>query len=371
MSKTSSDTNADIADAEIITVESQPAVSSGTGRGSSVLGGLALLVALAAAGGVGWMWQQLKLQDNQRDDVLTELQTKVASAASNASVDEAKAAALAAQQATNLVAQQQQEQASRLQAMRDALEDLHAIRREDWRLAEAEYLLRLASQSVLMGREIRGAQALLRAADEILQEQDSPRWHPVRAAIANDMASLRIAGQFDLQGTYLRLAALETRIPALEAVERGMLGYDVKGANDSVTDEAPSWWIWAVQLFDRYVLIRRNEAPVEPLLAPEQDQYLRMNLQLLLEQAKLALMASEQVVYVDALTSAKRLVNNRFQADTATNEAFRTSLAELADVDISPTIPDLSDSLNSMRQQMALSDESVPAVIEPNAEAAQ
>lgn len=370
MSNTTSDGSTDISDAEIITVESGAAASS-RGRGGNVLGGLALIVALAAAGGVGWMWQQLQFEDSRRSDALSALEQRLDSVPGRGLVDEARSVAAAAQQATESVAAEQQAMTAQLKTMRDALDDLHAVRREDWRLAEAEYLLRLASQSLLMGREVRGAQALLRAADEILQEQDSPRWHPVRAAIANDLASLRIAEQFDLQGTYLRLAALETRIPALRAVERGMLGYAVAGRDQSEGYEAPSWWTWLVQLFDRYVLIRRNDDPVEPLMAPEQDQYVRMNLQLLLEQAKLALMASEQVVYVDALTSARRLVNNRFQAETTSNEAFRASLAELADLDISPSIPDLSVSLSSMRQQMALDEAPFPAEIDSNAEGLQ
>src|SRR5690606_41416918 len=56
-------------------------------------------------------------------------------------------------------------------ALGQRLADLQGDARADWKLAEAEYLLRLASLRLLAAQDVRAARELLEAVDGILQEQ--------------------------------------------------------------------------------------------------------------------------------------------------------------------------------------------------------
>ena len=47
--------------------------------------------------------------------------------------------------------------------------------RDDWLLAEAQYLLRMANQRLIMANDVGAAQALLGSADTILLELDDVR----------------------------------------------------------------------------------------------------------------------------------------------------------------------------------------------------
>src|SRR5690606_37845313 len=70
-------------------------------------------------------------------------------------------------------------QAQRLRALSETT-------REDWLLAEAEYLLRLASQRILTERQTSNAITLMETADGILRDLDDSDLFAVRKALAAD-----------------------------------------------------------------------------------------------------------------------------------------------------------------------------------------
>ena len=71
----------------------------------------------------------------------------------------------------------------------DAIKQVEAGRstsEADWRLAEAQYLLRLANQRVLMEQRPEGALTLLRSADKVLADLDDVSLYGLRQALAQD-----------------------------------------------------------------------------------------------------------------------------------------------------------------------------------------
>src|SRR5690606_4319733 len=60
------------------------------------------------------------------------------------------------------------------QRLSQRLEGLLDGSRQDWRLDEAEHLLRLATLRLSALQDVTSAEALVLAADEILREQDDP-----------------------------------------------------------------------------------------------------------------------------------------------------------------------------------------------------
>ena len=79
-----------------------------------------------------------------------------------------------------------------------------------WELAEAEYLLRLASQRLAMEQASESAVALLKAADIIIRDSEQVGTYGIRRAIAADLAALSLVPSVDVEGVYASLAALSS-----------------------------------------------------------------------------------------------------------------------------------------------------------------
>ncbi len=85
----------------------------------------------------------------------------------------------------------------------------------DWKLAEAEYLLRLANHRVLMERDIRTALDLLKSADDIVRDLDDFALYEVRATLAEEIQSLEQAREVNVSDIHLRLDAVKRQLSSL------------------------------------------------------------------------------------------------------------------------------------------------------------
>lgn len=236
--------------------------------------------------------------------------------------------------------------------MERQLARIAATDRRDWQLAEAEYLERMAGQSLQMGREVRGALALLGSADAVLRDLDDPSLHAAREALANDIAALRAVAGLDVEGLYLRLSALAGQVPALALQERSRPQALGGEDTDTAAAGAPDWWSRVTAVLGRYVVVRHRDESVKPLLPLAQESYLRIDLTLGIEQAKLALLAAEPVVYRDALGQVRALAAEHLAAGATANRAFIAETEALLAVDIAPPLPDISASLRALRERM-------------------
>ena len=100
------------------------------------------------------------------------------------------------------------------------------------------------------------------------------------------------------------------------------------------------------------VLIRRLDKPVEPLLAPEQDYYLKQNLRLMLEQASLALIDKNTIIYQSSLNKALVWLDQYFIQNDKKISEIKNNLAEMASFKIDQTLPDISTSLRLTKMKI-------------------
>lgn len=338
------------------------------GRGPAWLALLLALLASGGAGALGWLWWQDRDASRELAAVGDSNQSRIDSF--QRALDDLERRMQQEQQqlqskARNL--QQELQQANTLiEGQSRRLLSLTATTTDDWRLAEVEYLLRLANQRILTSKDGRTALNLLQAADEILVELGDPRLYAVREAIANDRAALSLVGQADLDGVFLQLSALAAQIDKLPllsvpdfasrspAEEPGGEASDTdaaasSGALQKLREIASSTWAEMKSL----IVIQRQDAAVKPLLPPDQQQYLRGNLRLLINQAQLALLDGRQTPYRESLQSAVQLLNDHFPMQEAANRAVAGKLGELAGVTISADYPDVSASLLAIKAFIA------------------
>lgn len=235
----------------------------------------------------------------------------------------------------------------------ERLRQLSTTSREDWLLAEAEYLLRLANQRLLMERQSSNALSLMTAADGILQELNAPELFAVRKALADDITRLRMSEGVDREGIYLRLEALigstaELQAVLVEAPEPPVLQAPGPAANTA-------WWpTLAHNVREAFVKmtgilrVERRDKPLLPMPSPSQQQLLYYNLRMTFEQAQLALMRGEKEIYAASLAKAHDLVSAHFEK-TQSSEVFLEELDALQNLQIQSALPAVNTSIRALQ----------------------
>lgn len=249
------------------------------------------------------------------------------------------------------------------QALNNAFSNLLKTRRHlrnDWLLAEADYLLRLASHRLLLARDVGSALTAMQTADERLRELSDPAVIPVRNILAEDINRLKAVHEPDIAGLSARLSALTHGVDSLPLLS----AYNASAptnvdANKPEKVRVKDWKqlpeaIWSD--IKKLLVIRERRGKVIPLLSPEQHFFLIQNLKLKLEQARLALLNAEQDVYQERLQTAADWIRDFFKQDDPATQAMLAQLKQLAAENIKPTLPDISASyraLQDFREQQA------------------
>lgn len=311
----------------------------------------------AAAYGAYWFWDRYNSSEQLRTTSFDELKQQLENQRQSISTIENAQREVADSLGEQLAQMQQRLQAAeqRLVAQNKRLLSMSTISREDWLLAEAEYLLKLANQRVLIERSAEGADALLSEADTILRDLEDPDLFPLRQAIANDLAELRLVKEIDVEGIYLTLEALASRVEdlPLRPTREQLLGEDATedaaDVDESATEQ--SWWSKIKTNFsrffgdaDRYVRLRDHSIKPQPMLPPDSEQYLQQNLRLILQRAQLALLREQQKIYADSLQQARDWVT-RYYPPSEEAQKFRQQVAALESRQIVRQLPDITESL--------------------------
>lgn len=322
---------------------------------------LIAIVALVLAGALAlWSWQQWQAQQSLRQSI-SHLQDDTRRLERNYGQSgqerSGRIAALEQKLAEQreLIATQQRQVDHNARALLEAGNRT----RTDWLLAEAEYLLRIANQRLMIEKDIRGALAALEAGDEVLAETDDIGVYPVRQQLAKEILALKGIADVDRTGLYLKL---EAAIDSINQLTDDALIHD--HAPDFVSDEpdtppagepnvmARAWQQVKTTLSD-VIVVRRLDEPVKPLMSPEQSAYARLNLQLMLEEAEMAVLRANQPLYERALAKANDAMTRWYDSSDQRIAALKTSLTELADRNVDPELPDISRSLELLKARLA------------------
>jgi uroporphyrin-III C-methyltransferase len=232
-----------------------------------------------------------------------------------------------------------------------------------WRVAEAEYLLRVANHRLKLMADPETALAALKSADERLSATGDPGWAPVRDIVAREMTQLAALPRVDLTGISAELAALSEQVDQLPLQDEGVSLLKSSAKSAPAADMAAADTFDFQQMLDdlwtgfkSMMVIRHHDRPISAMLPPEQRYFLVQNLRLKLEAAKAALMGHNQPLYADNLNSAADWVERYFESGDAAVVGFREQLQGLAQREIAVELPDISGSLRALlarRQQIS------------------
>jgi uroporphyrin-III C-methyltransferase len=235
------------------------------------------------------------------------------------------------------------------QAALEALYRELAPSRDEWALTEVEQVLQLASQQLQLARNVPSALAALQLADSKLQRLDRPQFGPLRRALARDMDTLKAVPYVDVQGISLRLDQAIASVDALPLALEERLPPVAMPAPPA--DEA-SWrrFLRAVwQDVRQLVRIENTDRPEAPLLAPQQQFFLRENLKLRLLSARFYLLFRDQQNFRADLGAADAWLGKYFDTRAPAVSTMQTLLRQIRATDMASEVPDVVRSLEAAR----------------------
>ena len=362
-------------------------------RRGSFVGSLALLLALAALGGTGWMWWQGQTSRGQDETrVLAEI-GRLESADSElvrevrqvrqeldglAAVDaRGQIATLERQLAADRARLERAEQsaleaaarARSLQAVADSMQNrLAAVEAAaaspaarpsaeglELDVAEVDYLLRLASERLQLFQDPAAADRALGLADRQLAALDRPAFYPVRQDIAAARQALAALELPDYVAVAAELDGLQSAVGTLP-----FRGFDA-APEAAGTEPESGWWGKLKGVFASLVTVRRSDAGDIGQVSLQDKDYVRQRLWLQLEVAQLSLMQRDQAAFRAALGRVRESVDAWFDAEDSRVQAATAALAELAAIPLNADLPDVSAPWSTLRRIRGAAPAAVPA----------
>ncbi|HFG1574038.1 TPA: uroporphyrinogen-III C-methyltransferase [Vibrio cholerae] len=306
------------------------------------LASVALLLVLALGAGFAYVHQQQKSEfNNQLQAVRAELkQTRDAlNAQLEQTVSKATSQATEITHRAETVLEQQQKSIESLQL---AVADIKGRRPNDWLLAEADYLVKLAGRKLFLEHDVETATQLMESADQRIAALNDPSLTPLRKAMANDITTLKNIPLIDRDGLVLRLISLQQQIDSLP-LANAILPADQPQTSQAVSENIDDWQTNlknSLKAFaDNFITFRSRDGNVIPLLSPTQHFYLRENLQAKLETAIKGVYTEQQTLYRIALDTAAQWSTSFFNPDDKAVQSFNAALAQLAEQQVQVEYP--------------------------------
>ena len=248
---------------------------------------------------------------------------------------------------------------SRVSNLENSLSTLQGVStgaRDTWLLAEAEYYMQIANAQLQLAGNPHLAALALAMADERIVQLSNPALTDVRRALADELATLEVMEKPDIEGVTLTLASLARVIDSLPLQQNVMADSADEVAVDPDMSGLDRAWASVKGAASGLVRVTGPDETATPLMTPEAAYFLRTNLTLQLQAARLALLRGEQAVFQQSLDDAATWLAQYFDTGSAQVAGALETIAEIRDGMFAVTTPDISESLRLLRQYEVLAE---------------
>lgn len=229
-------------------------------------------------------------------------------------------------------------------------------------LAEVDYLLRLADTKLKLERNVPAARLALDTAQARLKTVDESALAAVQTMLGEVIGSLRGVKLPDFSSLAHKLVDMQKQVGVLPIkLDSGIpdIKNRVKPSADVAVDGDAnrSWWdrsteaVW--KQFRDIVVIRRVRSEAPPLIAMEEEFFLRQNLRLELETMRMALLRGDAQAYQDSHEKVDSWLDTYFDTQDSRTTALQDELKALRAVQFNPYIPDLTGLNQAFQEAMA------------------
>ena len=316
---------------------------NGGNKTSLTLSVVAIAIALAAGAGMyGLMKKQNISQTASRD----ELASQVAALQKAQDTQKSELESIIKQQSTQLDDAKNREDAmaKKLDELQQKVATISGSDAKTWLLAQADFLVKLAGRKLWSDQDVTTAAALLKSADASLADMNDPSLIGARRAITNDISTLSGIAQVDYDGIILKVNQLSNQIDNLRLADNNDDDTPMDSDGSELSSSLNEWRInlqksWQ-NFMDNFITVRRRDETAVPLLAPNQDVYLRENIRSRLLVAAQAVPRHQEETFKQALDNVSTWVRAYYDTDDATTKAFLDELDKLGQQSINMDVPD-------------------------------
>jgi uncharacterized protein HemX len=221
--------------------------------------------------------------------------------------------------------------------------------RDAWILAESEYYMQIANAQLQLANNPHLAALALRMADERIVQLADPGLTDVRRAISDELAALDVMQKPDIEGATLTLASLARVVESLPLA--GPLDGDEEAVEiDPELSGAGRAWASVKNAMSGLVTVTPVDQARLTQLSPDAEHFLRSNIALQLQAARLALLRGEQAIFTQTLDDTSTLLGDYFDADSPQVAGALETIAEIRGHVFAVETPDISESLRLLRQ---------------------
>ncbi len=329
---------------------------------SSLLATSALILALIALIVLSWQWLNTRQRFTQLEQVLT-MRLEQYNLNNQQSLAVSKLADERSIEASARIAMLEQKlDESRNQ--QEALQTLYyelANTREERLMAEVEQLMTIANQQLQLAGNIKPALLALQTADSRLQQVEAPQIIQLRKALSQDIQRLQKLPLVDVIGMSAKLENLAESVNELPLVS--------DRHPQPKSTQAPDWgdssWrklayeVW--QDLRQIIRLERIDRSEPPLLAPDQNYFLRENIKLRLLSARIALLQHDEVTYKADLRAVEKWLLDHFDMHESASKLMLSTIRQLSADDIVIEVPDINESLMLVNKYKLALERSKPA----------
>ncbi|EKM25651.1 hemX family protein [Vibrio harveyi] len=321
------------------------------GKRGVKLGTVAIVLSLIFGGGLTYkmLEQQSEYQTQiaQLQNQLEQAQSAMKQELSQVKEETIEKATTVTHKAEVVLGQQQKS----IESLQLAVADVKGRRPNDWLLAEADYLVKLAGRKLFLEHDVESATQLMESADQRIAALNDPSLVGLRKAMANDITKLRVVPLVDRDGLVLRLTALQQQVdklplanallPEAAAVEKQQVSEDIANWQDNLMTSLKDF-------SENFITFRTRDGNVIPLLSPQQHFYLKENIKAKLETAIKAVYQEQGEIYTTSLETADKWAMAFFNQDDNSVKEFNKTLSQLSKQDIQVEYPAKLESQNQL-----------------------
>lgn len=240
---------------------------------------------------------------------------------------------------------------SESQSQQAALEALYrdlAPSRDDLALNEVEQILLIANQHLGLAGNVPATIAALQLADQKLARVDRPALAPLRRSLSRDLDKLRALPYLDVYAVTARLDQALAQVDTLPLARDERLPAE-KG--EVPTSELPRWRQLLAEAWKELrnvIRIESSDRPAAELIRPSEAYFLRENLRMRLQSARVAILARQYAPFRNDLRAAQAWLAKYFDLRTKPVMAMRDTLNQLSALPVQDDLPDLAASLDAI-----------------------
>jgi len=312
-------------------------------RTGPVLGAIAIVLVIALGAGIYYHGHQQAQAEASANEAL---QAQLAELKNSQQQDKQQIDSLLDQQGKSLqeASNQQASFGRQMNILQDKVASISGSDAKTWMLSQADFLVKLAGRKLWSDQDVTTAAALLKSADASLADMNDPSLIDVRKAINEDIGSLSVVTQVDFDGIILKVNQLSNQVDNLRLADNDTDDSPMDSDSGELSGSLTEWRqnlskSWHNFMSD-FITIRRRDTSAEPLLAPNQDIYLRENIRSRLLIAAQAVPRHQNEIYKQSLETVETWVRAYFDTTDPTTKAFLADLDNLSQQSVSMDVPD-------------------------------